>query len=112
MLGELDKDTAFALGGKMGEVVLRPLLLCYFIGYELASGKMARADGSLYLAAATDPIDDFVLKLLWILVGKEIVSKEKGREMALEIAYLTGEAANNTCVLGIEDFKKIGNKVC
>lgn len=106
MLGEFDKDTAFALGEKVGEVVLKPMLLCYYIGYELASEKMAQEDSSLYLATATKSIDSFVLKLLWVLVGKKIVSKEKGREMAIEIACLTGEAANNTCMLGIEDFKK------
>lgn len=107
LLGDFDKKAASALGEQVGAVVTQPFLLCYYIGYELASGKMNRADSSLYLTAATEPIDTFVLKLLEILVGKGITSPEKGRDMAVEIAKLTGEASNNICVLGIENFGKV-----
>ena len=110
MLDKFDKETASKLGEQVGQVVSRPFLLCYYIGYDLASGQMARANGSNYLAAATAPIDDFVVNILGILVGKGIVSQEKGREMVLEIAKLTGEAANNVCMLGIENFKPVGSK--
>jgi len=110
MLGKFDNTTANALGEKLGEIVARSMLLCYFIGYELASGQMIQASASLYLTKATEPIDDFIGNILEILVRKEIVSQEIGREMALELAKLTGGAANNICVLGIANFKKIGNK--
>jgi hypothetical protein len=107
LLDDFDKKTTSALGEQVGAVVSEPFLLCYFIGYELASGKLNHADGSLYLTAATESIDAFVLKLLEILVGNGITSPEKSRDMAIEIAKLTGEAANNICVLGIENFEKV-----
>lgn len=107
LLDEFDKKTALALGEQVGTVVARPLLLCYYIGYELTSKKIKPADGSIYLTTATESIDDFVLKLLEILVGKGITSPQKGRDMVIEIAKLTGEVANSICVLGIENFKKL-----
>lgn len=110
LLDDFDKGTASRLGEQIGQVVAKPFLLCYYIGYDLASGQMARVNGSNYLSAATAPIDDFVVEILEILVGRGIVSQHKGREMALEIAKLTGEAANNICTLGINNFKPVGNK--
>ena len=104
MLGNFDKETAYKLGQELGVVFTKPFLLCYYIGYELASGGIDRAEVAPYLVAATEPVDNFVLKLVETLAVKGIVSLEKGRDMAVEIAILTGEAANNICILGINYF--------
>ena len=104
----LGDNTDYTLGKELGSIVIRPFLLCYFIGYELASRKMSRADGTLYLIAATDPIDNFALNILGILVAKGIISQEKGMDMASGFAWLLGEASNDICIFGIENFRKIG----
>lgn len=110
LIGSFDKNTASILGEQVGGIVTKPFLMCYYIGYDLASGITSRVNDSFFLAAATEPIDTFVMKLLEILVGKRIISPENGRERVIEIARLTGEAANNICLLGIENFKNIGYK--
>lgn len=109
-LGNFDKKTAYELGKQAGAVITKPLLLCYYIGYELASGKMRHLDSSLYLSAATNPIDNFILELLEILIGNGLVTPEEGKDMAIEIAKLTGEASNNICILGIENYATVADK--
>lgn len=106
LLGDIDDETASAFGQQIGIVVGQPFLLCFYIGHEFASGKMNSSDVGLHLATATNPIDNFVLQLLKVLVSKGFTSPEKGREMAIEIAELTGEAANKVCDLGIQNFKR------
>ena len=107
LLAHPDKNNASAFGEQLGAIVTRPALLCYFIGYELASGRISSHDGTGYLMAATKSIDSFVLELLAVLTGKGIISQGKGLVMVMEISKLTGEAANNICCLGIENFGKI-----
>lgn len=107
MLGRIDKNTGSKLGEQIGTIVFRSLLLCYYIGYELASGKMARSDGTAYLVVATEPIDELILNLLGLLVGNDMISKEEGSKRVIEIADLTGKAANDVCILGIKYFSKI-----
>jgi hypothetical protein len=109
LVSRTDKKTASKLGERVGTIVSQSFLLCYYIGYELASGGIARDDGTAYLKVATDPIDDFVLRLIGMLVGSGIIGKEEGRKRAIEIAELTGKAANDVCVLGINSFSSIKN---
>ncbi len=107
LIANFDKETAHTLGVQMGAIIVPPFLLCYYIGYELASGKMTRSDATLYLCAATESINTFVMEILAILVGNGITSFVTGQEMALEIAQLAGEVSSDICVLGIEDFKVV-----
>lgn len=107
LTGKFNKQTASMMGEQVGSIVSNSFLLCYYIGYELASGRMPRSDGTPYLAAATDPINEFVLGLLGTLVGNGALSKEEGKRRVLEIANLTGKASNDVCVLGINNFSKI-----
>ncbi len=108
-MGEFGNHAAAAMGKKVAETVGRPDVLCYYIGYELASGRMPRDEGTPYLLAATKPIDNMVMTILEALVRFGRVTQQEGSSITLEIAKLTGEAANNLCILGINNFKKLAS---
>ncbi len=103
-----NEEASRALGKAIGALTLRPFKLCYYIGYELASGNMSREDGTPYLVAATEPIDSFVLEYIATKPEKTLANQESISAITREIARLTGEVSNDLCVLGIENFRKIG----
>ena len=117
-LGHFDINTTHSLLNTIGEKVTRPFILCYYIGYDLASGKISRLDGTAYLMAATDPIEGFIFKITEFIALNGATSEEKWKEMAgerskleklsVDTAKLIGEVSNDICILGIENFKKIG----
>jgi len=107
IVGRVSRSTAIQLEQQAGQIVSESSLSCYYIGYELASGGIARDDGTTYLNAATEPIDAFVLRIVGMIVQSQFLGQEDGRRRAIEIAQLTGKAANDICILGINNFPKI-----
>ncbi len=86
LVANFDEETAHALGVQTGPIIVQPFLLCYYIGYELASGKMDRSDAGLYLCAATEPINKFVMEILEILLANGKTSLfQQAETWALEI---------------------------
>lgn len=109
-MGTFDPGTSYTLGEETSKVVSPSLIACYYIGYELASGRMSRTDGSDYLSAATQPIGNFVLKIVSQLIVRDTSHQEDVRAIALEIAKATGEVSSDICILGIENFRSIGHQ--
>jgi hypothetical protein len=103
-----DVNLSLELLNQCKDTVTNSFLMCYYIGYELASGKMSRADGTPYLLVATKPIEDLVLLIYGILVAKEIIPNNESHKMSIDLAKLIGDTSNDICVLGIDYFRKIG----
>jgi hypothetical protein len=107
LMGQFDTETAFELGNKTSQIVGHPFILCYFIGYEYASGNIARNHLDSYLIAATEPVETFVLEIFKYLLDQGLTSPDDGKKMSLETAKVIGSVATEICVLGVENFKKL-----
>jgi len=105
----LHSDYAYAtkLRGLVNDYSTIAFLQCYYIGYELASGKMNRADGTAYLMAATAPLGDFASHIQATLVLDKLLSHEAGQSIGFEISTLIADTANEICILGINNYAKI-----
>jgi len=104
---QFDEKTGYEFGEKTAEVVMPALMLCYFIGYELASGKMQRKDGTDYLIAATEPIQSFILGNVSALAKQGIPIQDNHKKELMVTAKLVGDMANELCVLGIDNFTHV-----
>jgi len=107
MLSKVDQEAASDDHGQFEEMAYGLYLLCYYIGYDLAAGKIDRSAVSEYLEAATSSIDRFVLKIFALLIPHGVFGQEKITETAKEIASLTGKVSNNLCILGTKNYQKI-----
>ena len=105
-----DEKTGSEFAKKTVEAVLPPLILCYFIGYELASGKMQRKDENDYLIAATEPIQSFILGNVNALAKQGIPVQDNNKKELMNTAKLVGDIANELCVLGIDNFRHVNYK--
>lgn len=101
-----DEQASNAIGRAIAALTLRPFKLCYFIGYELASGNIPRECGTPYLMAATEPIDAFVMQYLATKPEKILANQEKVSALSRQIARVTGEVSNDLCILGIENYRR------
>lgn len=107
---QFDEKAGYELGEKTAEVVTPALMLCYFVGYELASGKMQREDGTDYLIAATKPIQSFILGNVSALAKRGIPVEDNNKKVLMDTAKMVGDIANELCVLGIKNFRSIKYK--
>jgi hypothetical protein len=109
LMGEFDNHKAFELGEKVSQIVAHPFLLCYFIGYEYASGNIARNHLNSYILAATEPIGAFVMEIFEYLLDQGLTTPDNGKKMALETVKVISDITTEICILGVENFKKFAS---